>query len=53
MHKTSRHHLSKLLTTRTFSTTTQSRDFNWDCGTYDKTQIAQMQDMMTLVNEQD
>jgi hypothetical protein len=38
--------------TRVFSTQQhQLREFNWECGTYDKSQILQMQDMMTLVDE--
>ena len=33
--------------------TPAKRDFNWECGKYDQSQILQMQDMMTLVDEND
>ena len=47
--------LSKRLLSTTSGSTFQksAQPFTWDLGKYDESQIAQMQDMMTRVDEQD
>jgi len=47
--------LSKRLLSTTSASTFQktAQPFTWDLGKYDESQIAQMQDMMTRVDEQD